>query len=76
MVTAGLLPHTEKNAPYETCYNLWNRSNAALLYGILLQIMDLGMGILKLIIIALRGGGVLWVCWWWGRIILSGMKSF
>lgn len=51
MITTGLFPRTKKNAPYETCYNLWNRSNAALLYRIFLRVMDLGMKKLQLIII-------------------------
>lgn len=64
MIIAGLFPYTKKNAPYETCYNLWNRSNTALLYGILLQTMDLVMKTLQLIIIAPCRGVYVWVCWW------------
>ena len=57
----GLAPCNEKNAPYETCWQLGNRPRDTLFCGIVAHVMDLGMEITQLIIITLCVG----VCVWW-----------
>ena len=55
MMVTGLSPQVEKmqRMRHEAYYKLWNRSNEALLYEILLHIMDLGLKLMQLIIITL-----------------------